>query len=104
MIGIAGGLLAALAYHIFRLPFVFAKEWGISSVVPPMKLFKVFPRFGAMILGQPTEQAHYSLAAQVLGVALPLEQRRNLRGDVRCHARQPNRAQVGLGGTDGFGP
>jgi len=67
LIGLAGGLLAAVAYDVFRLPFVFAKEWGISSLVPPMNLFKVFPRFGAMILGQPVEQTSYSLAAQVLG-------------------------------------
>src|SRR5262245_16765488 len=55
-IGLVGGLLAAVAYDVFRLPFVFAKAWGISSMVPPMNLFKVFPRFGAMILGQPIEQ------------------------------------------------
>src|SRR2546427_1115242 len=67
MIGIAGGLLAALAYDIFRLPFVFAREWGIASIVPPMKLFKVFSRFGAMILGQPIEQSSYSAAAHLLG-------------------------------------
>jgi len=67
LIGLTAGLLAAAAYDIFRLPFVFAKEWGISSIVPPMKLFKVFPRFGAMILGQPTDQSSYSLAAQILG-------------------------------------
>jgi hypothetical protein len=66
-IGLIGGLLAAAAYDVFRLPFVFAKEWGIDSVVPPMKLFKVFPRFGAMILGQPVEQSHYSLTAQIAG-------------------------------------
>src|SRR5216117_1143178 len=28
LIGFAGGLLAAVAYDLFRLPFVFAKEWG----------------------------------------------------------------------------
>ena len=67
LIGLAGGLLAAIAYDVFRLPFVFANEWGISSVVPPMKLFKVFPRFGAMILGQPIEQGTYSMTAQVIG-------------------------------------
>jgi hypothetical protein len=67
MIGLLAGLLAAVAYDVFRLPFVFAKEWGIASLVPPMKLFKVFPRFGAMILGEPIEQASYSLTAQVLG-------------------------------------
>lgn len=68
-IGCAGGLLAAVAYDVFRLPFVFAKEWGIDGVVPPMKLFKVFPRFGAMILGQPIEQPEYTAAAHLLGWA-----------------------------------
>jgi hypothetical protein len=67
LIGLAGGLLAAFAYDVFRLPFVYAREWGISSIVPPMGLFKVFPRFGAMILGQPIEQDHYSAAAKILG-------------------------------------
>ncbi len=66
-IGAMGGLAAALAYDAFRLPFVFSREWHIASFVPPMPLFKVFPRFGAMILGQPVEQAQYSCASQVLG-------------------------------------
>ena len=35
--------------------------------MPPMNLFKVFPRLGAMILGQPIEQTTYSLSARVLG-------------------------------------
>jgi hypothetical protein len=67
MIGFVSGLAAAVAYDIFRLPFVYAQEWGIASIVPPMPLYKVFPRFGAMILGQPLEQTHYSAAAQWLG-------------------------------------
>jgi hypothetical protein len=67
LIGLVGGLLAAVCYDIFRLPFVFAKEWGISSIVPPMALFQVFPRFGAMILGEPINQAHYSANTQILG-------------------------------------
>lgn len=66
-VGLIAGLLAAVAYDVFRLPFVFAKEWRIESVVPPMKLFKVFPRFGAMVLGQPIEQPAYSLAAHIIG-------------------------------------
>ena len=32
-----------------------------------MNLFKVFPRFGAMILGQPLEQSSYSTTAALLG-------------------------------------
>lgn len=67
MIGVVAGFLAAVAYDVFRLPFVFAKEWNLDSVVPPMKLFKVFPRFGAMILGQPIDQPAYSAAAHLLG-------------------------------------
>jgi len=66
-VGFAAGLLAAVAYDVFRLPFVYAREWGLDSVVPPMKLFKVFPRFGAMILGEPIEQPTYSTAAHVIG-------------------------------------
>jgi hypothetical protein len=48
----AAGFVAACAYDAFRLPFVFSREWNLASVVPPMNLFKVFPRFGAMILGR----------------------------------------------------
>jgi len=66
-IGLVCGLLAAVAYDVFRLPFVFAKEWGIDSIIPSMKLFKVFPRFGAMVLGQPLEQSNYSLTTQMIG-------------------------------------
>jgi hypothetical protein len=71
-LGLLGGLLAAVAYDIFRLPFVFSRELGLSAVVPPMDLFKVFPRFGAMILGQPLEQPHYSPVTQLVGWAYHL--------------------------------
>ena len=67
MLGLAGGLLAAVAYDVFRLPFVFSREWGLASIIPPMNLFKVFPRFGAMALGQPVEQDHYPLTTQIVG-------------------------------------
>jgi len=69
MVGAMAGLVATVAYDVFRLPFVFARELKITSVVPFMNLFKVFPRFGAMILGQPIEQPGYSLAAQLTGWA-----------------------------------
>ncbi len=67
--GGAAGLLAAVAYDVFRLPFVCARPLGIAGFVPPLNLYKVFPSFGAMILGQPVEQASYSLAAQLIGWA-----------------------------------
>ncbi len=69
MIGSAAGLVAAVAYDVFRLPFVFSNEWGLQAIVPPMPLFKVFPRFGAMLLGEPVEQPSYSLVAHLLGWA-----------------------------------
>lgn len=67
LVGALAGLAAAVAYDVFRIPFVYAKELGIDSGVPHLKLFKVFPRFGAMILGEPIEQPVYSLSAQVVG-------------------------------------
>lgn len=67
--GALAGLLAAVAYDVFRLPFVWSREWHLDAIVPPLKLFKVFPRFGAMILGQPIESPHYSLAAHAAGWA-----------------------------------
>ena len=68
-IGVAAGLAAAVAYDVFRLPFVFATAWGMDAVIPPMNLFKVFPRFGAMILAQPVEQPEYPMAAHLVGWA-----------------------------------
>ena len=53
LVGSLAGLAAAVAYDVFRLPFVYAREWGLADILPPLQLFKVFPRFGAMILGQP---------------------------------------------------
>jgi hypothetical protein len=67
IIGAFAGVAAAVAYDVFRLPFVFSSEWKLASIVPPMNLFKVFPRFGAMILGEPVEQSSYSLAAHLIG-------------------------------------
>jgi hypothetical protein len=66
-VGMVAGLIAAIVYDIFRLPFVFAREWGIESIVPPMNLFKVFPGFGAMVLGERIEQSDYSAAAHLIG-------------------------------------
>lgn len=70
VIGTIGGLVGAIAYDLFRLPFVYSEVWGLQRFgIPQMPLFKVFPRFGALILGEPVEQPTYSLAAQLLGWA-----------------------------------
>src|ERR1044071_7582609 len=68
-IGLAAGLAAAVAYDLFRVPFVYAKPWGIDRVVPPLNLFKVFPAFGAMILGHPTDRGVYTPADHAAGWA-----------------------------------
>lgn len=70
IIGSIAGLAGAVLYDLFRLPFVFSDAWGMGVLgIPQMPLFKVFPRFGALILGQPMEQPAYSLAAHLLGWA-----------------------------------
>ncbi|HEX8523998.1 MAG TPA: DUF6789 family protein [Tepidisphaeraceae bacterium] len=70
-IGAVGGFLAACAYDLFRLPFVIG---AIDQVGPEwlrLPLYKVFPRFGAMILGEPFTQtqtdSQFSLTAHVVG-------------------------------------
>lgn len=63
LIGVVAGLAATLAYDVFRLPFVCSKAWGLASFVPALALFKVFPMFGAMLLGMPRT----TVAAQVVG-------------------------------------
>ncbi|MCI0365143.1 MAG: hypothetical protein L0219_14820, partial [Phycisphaerales bacterium] len=68
MLGTLAGLCGAVVYDIFRLPFVFSDAWGMGKIgIPQMPLFKVFPRFGALILGEPLEQQSYSAAAHGLG-------------------------------------
>jgi hypothetical protein len=52
-VGAVAGFIAACAYDVFRLPFVFAREMHIDPVVPHLPLFKVFPAFGKLILGEP---------------------------------------------------
>jgi len=69
LVGTAAGLIAAVAYDVFRLPFVYADTLGIQHVLPALKLFKVFPRLGAMVLGQPLEQPAYPLVTQLVGWA-----------------------------------
>lgn len=70
VIGTLAGLAGAIAYDLFRLPFVCSDAWGAGRVgIPQMPLFKVFPRFGALILGQPVEQPTYSPAAHLIGWA-----------------------------------
>lgn len=71
VIGAIAGLLAACAYDVFRIPFVVA---AIDKVGPDwlrLPLFKVFPRFGALILGQPfdetTTDSQFTLVAHLLG-------------------------------------
>src|SRR5438874_3622959 len=53
LVGSIGGLLAAFAYDVFRLPFVIAAVDHVGPAWARLPLFKVFPRFGALILGQP---------------------------------------------------
>jgi hypothetical protein len=73
LIGALGGLLAAVAYDLFRLPFVVADIHQIGPASMRLPLFKVFPRFGAMILGETFSAAQadsqFSWAAHWVGWA-----------------------------------
>lgn len=70
-IGAVGGLLAAFAYDIFRLPWVIGAVDHVGPQWLRLPLFKVFPRFGAMILGMPFTRSQtdsqFPLAVHVVG-------------------------------------
>ena len=71
VIGSVAGLVAAVAYDLFRLPFVIAAAKDVGPDWLRLPLFQVFPRFGAMILGQPFTdnqlQSQFTLAAHLVG-------------------------------------
>jgi hypothetical protein len=67
LIGATSGFLAAISYDIFRLPFVYSSQWGLGGVVPQLNLFRAFPAFGAMLLGNSYPRASYSASESLLG-------------------------------------
>jgi hypothetical protein len=71
VIGAVAGFLAACAYDMFRIPFVLAAAGQVGPDWLQLPLFKVFPRFGAMILAQPygaaTPDSQFTLAAHAVG-------------------------------------
>ena len=71
LIGAAGGFLAACAYDLFRLPWVLGAADHVGPTWLRLPLFKVFPRFGAMILNIPfdakTPDSAFPLAAHLVG-------------------------------------
>ncbi|HEY7089746.1 MAG TPA: hypothetical protein VH518_16735 [Tepidisphaeraceae bacterium] len=70
-IGLIAGFIAACAYDIFRIPFVVGAIDHVGPGWLRLPLFKVFPRFGALILGQPftpaTTDSQFTLTAHVVG-------------------------------------
>jgi hypothetical protein len=71
VIGAAAGFVAACAYDLFRIPFVVAAADHLGPTWLRLPLFKVFPRFGAMILGQrfdaTTTDSQFTPAAHFIG-------------------------------------
>lgn len=71
VIGAVGGLLASFAYDLYRLPCVIAAIDKIGPMCLRLPLYKVFPQFGAMILGRPytlqQTDSHYKLLTHVVG-------------------------------------
>ena len=66
--GVLSGFVAACIYDLFRLPFVLL-HLSHSLSVWALPIFKVFPCFGALILGEPQLQDSYSPIAHLLGWA-----------------------------------
>jgi hypothetical protein len=73
VIGAIGGLIAAFAYDMFRLPFVVAAVDKTGPAWLRLPLYNVFPQFGAMILGQPFNpqqpNSQFTLLAHLVGWA-----------------------------------
>ncbi len=73
VIGATAGFVAACAYDVFRLPWVIGAADQVGPAWLRLPLFKVFPRFGAMLLGvdfTPAQtDSQFSLAAHLLGWA-----------------------------------
>ena len=71
VIGMFAGFVAAVAYDVFRIPYVVAAATHAGPVWLRLPLYKVFPQFGAMILGQPftprQSASQFTLAAHVVG-------------------------------------
>jgi hypothetical protein len=71
LIGSVAGLVAAFAYDVFRIPYVVAAANQVGPQWLRLPLYKVFPRFGAMILGEPFTASQgdgqFSVAAHVVG-------------------------------------
>ena len=70
-IGAIGGFLAAVAYDVFRIPFVVGAIDHVGPMWLRLPLYKVFPQFGAMILGErysPTQtDSQFTLMAHIVG-------------------------------------
>jgi len=71
LIGAIGGFIAAVAYDLFRLPWVLGAIDHVGPTWLRLPLFKVFPRFGALILGhaygpQQTD-SQFTLADHLVG-------------------------------------
>jgi len=71
VIGAVGGFIAACSYDTFRMPWVIGAIDHVGPHWLRMQLYKVFPQFGAMIMGLPYSpemtDSQYPLAAHVLG-------------------------------------
>jgi hypothetical protein len=71
MIGAVGGFIAACSYDIFRMPWVIGAIDHVGPSWLRLQLYKVFPQFGAMIMGLPyttkMTDSQYPLAAHVVG-------------------------------------
>ncbi len=66
--GAAAGLAGAIVFFVFRLPFVYSQEFGLEQYgVRHFPFFNIYPRIGALVLGQEVKQPSYELMTYVIG-------------------------------------
>ncbi len=71
--GAFAGLAGAIVFFVFRIPFVFSHELGLDQYgVRHFPFFNIYPRIGAMILGQEVVQPSYEPMTYVIGWGIHL--------------------------------
>lgn len=66
--GAIAGIAGAIVFFIVRVPFVYSHELGLERYgIRHLPFFNIYPRIGAMILGQEIKQPSYDIATYIIG-------------------------------------
>ena len=66
--GAIAGIVGAIVFFIFRMPFVYSQQLGLEQYgIRQYPFFNIYPRIGALILGQELKQPSYEFITYVIG-------------------------------------